>query len=119
MYRAGIVALILTGCVGKNGGGLNHYVGQEKLAPVAPWSDIAFARDWASPPRLQNAPSWHYVHCDQWRYEAEFTEYHPVPDEPSPTSIAKGHTVDLQVKAVQQRLAARSSRSRPRARSRW
>jgi nitrate reductase alpha subunit len=83
MYRAAIAALILTGCVGKNGGGLNHYVGQEKLAPVAPWSFLAFARDWASPPRLQNGPSWHYVNSDQWRYEAEFTEYHPVPGEAS------------------------------------
>ncbi len=97
MYRAGIVALVLTGCVGKNGGGLNHYVGQEKLAPMAPWSAIAFARDWVGPPRLQNAPSWHYVHCDQWRYEREFTDYHPVPEE---TSLAQGHTIDLQVKAV-------------------
>jgi nitrate reductase alpha subunit len=97
MYRAGIVCLILTGSVGKNGGGLNHYVGQEKLAPVAPWSYIAFARDWASPPRLQNSPSWHYVHSDQWRYEREFTEYHPVPGE---ASLAKGHTIDLQIKAV-------------------
>ncbi|MDZ7777842.1 MAG: molybdopterin-dependent oxidoreductase [Bacteroidales bacterium] len=34
MYRAGIfMALTLCGCVGVNGGGLNHYVGQEKLAP--------------------------------------------------------------------------------------
>ncbi|KAA0255928.1 MAG: nitrate reductase subunit alpha [Acidobacteria bacterium] len=97
MYRSGIVALILTGCVGKNGGGLNHYVGQEKLAPVAPWSALAFARDWGGPPRLQNAPSWHYMHCDQWRYEAEFTEYHPVPGD---ASLARGHTADLQVKAV-------------------
>jgi nitrate reductase / nitrite oxidoreductase, alpha subunit len=97
MYKSGIVALMLTGCVGKNGGGLNHYVGQEKLAPVAPWSFIAFARDWASPPRLQNAPSWHYMHSDQWRYEAEFTEYSPAPDS---TSLAQGHTADLQVKAV-------------------
>jgi nitrate reductase / nitrite oxidoreductase, alpha subunit len=97
MYKSGIVALMLTGCVGKNGGGLNHYVGQEKLAPVAPWSFIAFARDWASPPRLQNAPSWHYMHSDQWRYEAEFTEYSPSPDS---TSLAQGHTADLQVKAV-------------------
>jgi len=97
MYRAGIVCLILTGCVGKNGGGLNHYVGQEKLAPIAPWSSIAFARDWASPPRLQNAPSWHYVNSDQWRYEREFTEYHPVPGE---ASLAQGHTIDLQIKAV-------------------
>jgi len=97
MYRAGIVALVLTGCVGKNGGGLNHYVGQEKLAPMAPWSMLAFARDWVAPPRLQNAPSWHYVNSGQWRYEREFTEYHPVPDD---ASLAQGHTIDLQVKAV-------------------
>ena len=38
-YRAAITALLVTGCVGKNGGGLNHYVGQEKLAPVAPVGD--------------------------------------------------------------------------------
>ena len=67
--------------------------------PVAPWAAIAFARDWVGPPRLQNAPSWHYVHSDQWRYEAEFTEYHPVPPA-SASARAKGHTVDLQVKAV-------------------
>ncbi len=97
MYRSGIVALMLTGCIGKNGGGLNHYVGQEKLAPAAPWASIAFAKDWVGPPRLQNAPSWHYMHCDQWRYEAEFTEYHPVPDA---ASLAQGHTADLQVRAV-------------------
>ena len=97
MYRSAIMALMLTGCVGKNGGGLNHYVGQEKLAPMAPWSFIAFGRDWASPPRLQNAPSWHYVNSDQWRYEGDFTDYHPVP---SGASLAQGHTIDLQVKAV-------------------
>jgi nitrate reductase alpha subunit len=97
MYRSAMTVLMLTGCVGKNGGGLNHYVGQEKLAPVAPWSSIAFARDWVPAARLQNAPSWHYLHSDQWRYEAEFTEYHPVPGD---TSLARGHTVDLQVKAV-------------------
>ena len=37
-YRAAIAGLVLCGCVGRNGGGLNHYVGQEKLAPVAPWA---------------------------------------------------------------------------------
>ena len=97
MYRAGIVALMLTGCVGKNGGGLNHYVGQEKLAPAAPWGAIAFAKDWHGPPRLQNAPSWHYMHSDQWRYEGNFTDYHTVPRE---GSMAQGHTVDMQVRAV-------------------
>jgi len=96
IYRSGIVTLMLTGCVGKNGGGLNHYVGQEKLAPVAPWATLAFALDWIKPPRLQNAPSFHYVHSDQWRYEREFTEYHPVPE----NDFAKGHTIDMQVKAV-------------------
>jgi nitrate reductase alpha subunit len=97
IYRSGIVALMLTGCVGKNGGGLNNYVGQEKLAPVSAWSKIAFAGDWQGPPRLQNAPSWHYIMSDQWRYEGNFTDYHPVPHE---NSIAKGHTADLQVRAV-------------------
>jgi nitrate reductase alpha subunit len=104
MYRSAITALMLCGCVGKNGGGLNHYVGQEKLALVAPWSAIAFARDWVPAVRLQNAPSWHYVHSEQWRYEREFTEYHTVPEQgPSnggAGSVASGHTVDLQAKAV-------------------
>ena len=46
MYRAAIHALMFCGCVGVNGGGLAHYVGQEKLAPGEPWSAIAFGRDW-------------------------------------------------------------------------
>jgi nitrate reductase / nitrite oxidoreductase, alpha subunit len=96
MYRAGIAVLILTGCVGKNGGGLNHYVGQEKLAPMASWSQIAFGRDWGAVPRLMNAPSWHYVHSGQWRYDNNFSEYAAAPDEP----LTQGHTMDLQVKAV-------------------
>src|SRR5574338_99225 len=61
MYRAGAMALMLCGCVGKNGGGLNHYVGQEKLAPVDSWSSIAFAKDWVPVSRLQQAPLWHYI----------------------------------------------------------
>ena len=97
IYRAGIVTLMLTGCVGKNGGGLNHYVGQEKIVPIAPWAQIAFALDWIRPPRLMNTPSFHYVHSDQWRYEREFNEYHPVYEE---TEVSKGHTIDIQVKAV-------------------
>ena len=88
------------GCVGVNGGGLAHYVGQEKLAPMESWSSIALAKDWYPPSRLQNAPSWHYVHTDQWRYEKEFTDYHTVPQDQREGSIAGGHTMDLQVKAV-------------------
>ncbi|MEE9555213.1 MAG: molybdopterin-dependent oxidoreductase, partial [candidate division Zixibacteria bacterium] len=100
MYRAGINALIFCGCVGVNGGGLAHYVGQEKLAPMESWSSIALAKDWYPPSRLQNAPSWHYVHSDQWRYEKEFTDYHTVPRHQPPDSLAKGHTMDIQTRAV-------------------
>jgi nitrate reductase alpha subunit len=98
-YRAVITGLALCGCVGRNGGGLNHYVGQEKLAPVAPWSQVAFGLDWARPPRLQNAPSYHYVHSDQWRYEgaADLEALNPVT---ARAPLASGHTMDHQVRAV-------------------
>ncbi|MBI4263650.1 MAG: nitrate reductase subunit alpha [Acidobacteria bacterium] len=100
MYRAGIHALMFCGCVGVNGGGLAHYVGQEKLAPMESWSAIAFARDWYPAARLQNSPSWHYVHTDQWRYEKQFTDYHTVPPQQPPGSLASGHTMDVQARAV-------------------
>ena len=100
MYRAGIHALIFCGCVGVNGGGLAHYVGQEKLAPGESWGSIALGKDWYPASRLQNAPSWHYVHTDQWRYEKEFTDYHTVPPNQPEGSLAQGHTMDVQVKAV-------------------
>jgi nitrate reductase alpha subunit len=100
MYRAGIHALMLCGCVGVNGGGLAHYVGQEKLAPMESWSALAFGRDWVPAVRLQNSPSFHYVHSDQWRYEKAFTDYHTVPANQGPGSLAQGHTMDLQVRAV-------------------
>ena len=99
-YRAAIHALLFCGCVGVNGGGLGHYVGQEKLSPMESWSSIAFARDWIPAPRLQNSPSWHYVHSDQWRYEREFTKYHAVPADQPAGTLAAGHTMDVQVAAV-------------------
>jgi len=76
MYRSAINALMMCGCVGVNGGGLAHYTGQEKLAPVESWQSIAFAKDWFAASRLQNAPSWHYIHTDQWRYERDYADYH-------------------------------------------
>ena len=90
-YRTAISALILCGCVGVNGGGLNHYTGQEKVAPEAAWKSIAFALDWTEPPRLVNAPSFHYVHCDQWRY-----------DDPQHEGEVLGfrHPMDMQVNSV-------------------
>ena len=100
MYRAGIHALMFCGCVGVNGGGLAHYVGQEKLAPGESWGSIAMGKDWYAASRLQNAPSWHYVNSDQWRYEKSFTDYHTVPKDQPANSLAQGHTMDVQVKAV-------------------
>ncbi|HKZ83715.1 MAG TPA: nitrate reductase subunit alpha [Anaerolineae bacterium] len=96
-YRAPITSLILCGCCGRNGGGMNHYVGQEKLTLVAPWTTMAFALDWIKPPRRQQSPTWHYVNSDQWRYEGDFTEYAPIPPN---TKWAKGHAMDLESMAV-------------------
>jgi len=96
-YRAPIYALILCGCCGVNGGGMNHYVGQEKLTLVAPWTSMAFALDWQKPPRQQQSPTWHYVNSDQWRYEGDFTDYAPIPPK---TKWAKGHAMDLEAMAV-------------------
>lgn len=94
-YRSGISSLILCGCVGVNGGGLNHYTGQEKITPMASWSAIAMALDWSRPPRLQNGPSFHYVHSNQWRFEDAHADYHP-PD----GHFARQHFMDLQIDAV-------------------
>ena len=110
LYRSAIVALMLTGSVGVNGGGLAHYVGQEKLANQASWGAIAFAADWKLPNRQQNTPSFHYVHTDQWRYERGFTAYDMLPGEKQ-----KEHTIDYQVRAVR-KVGCRSSRSSTRAR---
>ena len=98
IYRACITSLMLCGCIGRNGGGWNHYVGQEKLAPQASWAPIAFGADWSGPPRLQNAPSFHYMHSDQWRYDRAFPEMCPVADDTH--GMARGHTADKQALAV-------------------
>ncbi|MGH8228154.1 MAG: molybdopterin-dependent oxidoreductase, partial [Steroidobacteraceae bacterium] len=69
-YRGIINVLMLCGTVGIPGGGWAHYVGQEKLRPVAGWSTLAFALDWYRPPRHMNGTSYFYNHTDQWRYES-------------------------------------------------
>ncbi len=69
-YRGIINMLVMCGCVGKEGGGWSHYVGQEKLRPQTGWLPLAFALDWARPPRHMNATSYWYAHTDQWRYES-------------------------------------------------
>jgi len=68
-YRGIINMLVMCGCVGQEGGGWSHYVGQEKLRPQTGWTPLAFALDWARPPRHMNSTSYWYAHSDQWRYE--------------------------------------------------
>lgn len=68
-YRAVINMLVLCGCVGQPGGGWSHYVGQEKIRPLAGWGTLAFAGDWIRPSRQMNATNYFYQHTDQWRYE--------------------------------------------------
>ena len=99
LYRSGIVALMLTGSVGVNGGGLGHYVGQEKVVNQASWSSIAFGLDWGMAPRHQNTPSFHYVHSDQWRYERGYRDYDALPGE---HPEQHDHTIDHQARAVRQ-----------------
>lgn len=96
IYRAGIMALMLTGCVGKNGGGMNHYVGQEKLAPIDSWSAIAFGKDWQNAIRLQQAPLWHYINTCQYRYDGQFSKYNTVPE----NDWTKQHTADTIFQSV-------------------
>src|SRR5512133_1210242 len=95
-YRAGALTLMFTGCVGVNGGGMNHYVGQEKLAPFDSWEPIMSAKDWQKATRMQQAPIWHYINSDQWRYDGNQANYNTAPK----NSFSSKHTADLVVKAV-------------------
>ncbi|HUZ27649.1 MAG TPA: molybdopterin-dependent oxidoreductase, partial [Solirubrobacteraceae bacterium] len=69
IYRAMLALTTLTGCQGVNGGGWAHYVGQEKVRPLAGWSQLAFALDWLRPPRQMAGTSFWYLATDQWRYD--------------------------------------------------
>lgn len=68
-YRAIIALVMLCGCQGVNGGGWAHYVGQEKVRPLAGWSTVTMATDWQAPPRLMNGTSFYYFATDAWRHE--------------------------------------------------
>jgi len=96
IYRAAITALILTGSVGRNGGGLAHYVGQEKVAPLSSWTSLAMAYDWVKPNRLQSAPNFWYLHSDQWRYDRRIGDYY----RPEEGAGFPNHVADLNAKAV-------------------
>jgi nitrate reductase / nitrite oxidoreductase, alpha subunit len=66
-YRSILALLILTGCMGRNGGGWAHYVGQEKCRPITGWISLANALDWTRPPRTMIGTAYWYMHTDQWR----------------------------------------------------
>ncbi len=68
-YRAILALPMLTGCLGRNGGGWAHYVGQEKCRPVTGWSTLATAQDWMRPPRQMIGTAFWYTHTGQWRYD--------------------------------------------------
>ncbi len=68
-YRAVLALLMLTGAMGRNGGGWAHYVGQEKCRPVTGWATMAMATDWQRPPRQMIGTAYWYTHTDQWRYD--------------------------------------------------
>ena len=68
-YRTFLALVMLCGCEGVNGGGWAHYVGQEKVRPLAGWQTLAFALDWVRPPRHQSGTPFFYLATDQWRYE--------------------------------------------------
>ncbi|MTD54612.1 nitrate reductase subunit alpha [Amycolatopsis sp. RM579] len=69
IYRAFLVLTTLTGCQGVNGGGWAHYVGQEKVRPLAGYSLLATAADWQRPARQMIQTAYWYLHTDQFRYD--------------------------------------------------
>ncbi|EMY33434.1 nitrate reductase Z subunit alpha [Arthrobacter crystallopoietes BAB-32] len=66
-YRSILSLLLLTGSMGRNGGGWAHYVGQEKTRPITGWVSLANALDWSRPPRTMTGTSYWYMHTGQWR----------------------------------------------------
>jgi complex iron-sulfur molybdoenzyme family reductase subunit alpha len=59
--RSMILLVALTGNVGVNGGGFNHYVGQERVWPEHGFKQLAFPRG-PKKQRWQNTTLWTYVH---------------------------------------------------------
>src|SRR5512132_2962283 len=59
--RALILLVALTGNTGKNGGGFNHYVGQERIWPERGFKAYAFPEG-AKKQRMQNMTLWTYLH---------------------------------------------------------
>lgn len=69
IYRTILALTSMCATQGVNGGGWAHYVGQEKVRPIAGWSQFAFALDWARPARQMISTGFWYLTTDQWRYD--------------------------------------------------
>ena len=89
IYRTFLTLIMLCGCQGVNGGGWAHYVGQEKVRPLAGWQQVAFALDWQRPPRHMTGTSFFYLHTDQWRYEQFGAGRDGQPARPGPVHRAR------------------------------
>ncbi|MFE6649076.1 nitrate reductase subunit alpha [Nocardioides sp. NPDC057772] len=92
IYRSILSLLILTGCMGRNGGGWAHYVGQEKCRPITGWISLANGLDWSRPPRTMTGTSFWYMHTGQWRndgYSADSLT------SPLAAGHLRGHTADV------------------------
>ncbi|WP_328530930.1 nitrate reductase subunit alpha [Nocardioides sp. NBC_00368] len=92
IYRSILSLLILTGCMGRNGGGWAHYVGQEKCRPITGWISLANGLDWSRPPRTMTGTSFWYMHTGQWRndgYSADSLA------SPLAEGHLRGHTADV------------------------
>lgn len=87
-YRAILAMLMLTGCLGRNGGGWAHYVGQEKCRPITGWLNLANALDWSRPPRTMIGTAYWYMHTDQYRYDGYAADALSSP-------LAEGHLAGL------------------------
>jgi nitrate reductase alpha subunit len=87
-YRAVLALLVLTGSMGRNGGGWAHYVGQEKCRPLTGWLSLANGLDWSRPPRTMTGTSYWYMHTDQWRFDGYRADALASP-------LAEGHLVGL------------------------
>lgn len=61
LNRSMILLAALTGNVGKNGGGFNHYVGQERIWPEHGFKMLAFPKG-GKKQRFQNTTMWTYCH---------------------------------------------------------
>jgi nitrate reductase / nitrite oxidoreductase, alpha subunit len=99
IYRAMLNLVVLCGCQGRNGGGWAHYVGQEKARPITGLGVVAFATDWARPPRHQAATPFFYLATDQWRYDRLTAEDFVSPLAP-PDASARRHAADANALAA-------------------